>query len=120
MSVHWRSPSKSVVRCELKSRTVGSAELQVVLDQLGATARRWQGLSGKLRGVGASPSPGQHFQATTAAVSGIHAAIGGAASIFAGRIDATAAGVTSAAAGYAQQEAANAGAMAAVTPVTVV
>ncbi|WP_293313936.1 hypothetical protein [Mycobacterium sp.] len=93
---------------------MGSDELQVVLDQLRAAAAQWQGLSGQLTGV-APPSPGQPFQATTAAVSGVNAAIGVAGAAFANRIQAGAAGMTSAAAVYANQEATGAGEMAAVT-----
>jgi hypothetical protein len=102
-----------------KLAQVGSDELQVVLDQLKATAVHWQGLSAQLTGA-APPSSGQLFQATTAAVSGVNATIGVAAAAFASRIQATAAGMTSAVAGYAKQEATGAGEMAAVTQVTVV
>ncbi|ABK68253.1 hypothetical protein MAV101_18325 [Mycobacterium avium subsp. hominissuis 101] len=98
---------------------VGSDELQVVLDQLRAAAGQWQGLSAQLAEV-APPSPGQPFQATTAAVSGVNAAIAVARAAFASRIQAEAARVTSAAADYANQEATGAGEMAAVTRVAVV
>lgn len=98
---------------------MGSDGLQVTLDQLSHTATQWQGLGAQLAGA-APPSPGQPFQATTTAVSGVNAAVAIAATGFAGRIQATAAGMTSAGAGYANQEATGAGEMAAVAPVTVV
>ncbi|MDM3976763.1 hypothetical protein QRB36_21590 [Mycobacterium marseillense] len=98
---------------------MGSDGLQVDLDQLRATATQWQGLGAQLTEA-APPSPGQPFQATTAAVSGVNAAVGVAATGFAGRIQATTAGMTSAGAGYANQEATGVGEMAAVAPVTVV
>ena len=98
---------------------VGSDGLQVTPDQLRLTATRWQLLGAQLTGT-AAPSPGQPFQATTAAVSGVNAAVGVAAIGLAGRIQATTEGMTSAGAGYANQEATGAGEMAAVAPVTVV
>lgn len=97
---------------------MGSNDLQVVLDQLGVAAGQWRGLSTHLAAA-VPPAAGRPFQPTTAAVSGINAAIGGNAAVFVGRIEATTAGVTSAAAGYANQEATNAVAMAAVTQVRV-
>ncbi|KZS85294.1 hypothetical protein B4U45_14725 [Mycobacterium persicum] len=99
---------------------MGSDELQVVLGQLGVTASQSQGLGAQLAAGTTPPSPGQPFQATTAAVRGINAAIGGAAAEFGTRTQATGAAVTAAAAGYAHQETTAAAEMAAVTQVTVV
>ncbi|POX89000.1 hypothetical protein C3469_12640 [Mycobacterium kansasii] len=99
---------------------MGSDELQVVLGQLGVTASQWQGLGAQLAAGATPPAPGPPFQATTAAVSGIDATIGGVAAALATRTQATAAGVTTAAKSYANQETSAASEMAAVTQVTVV
>ncbi|BBX94937.1 hypothetical protein [Mycobacterium lacus] len=98
---------------------MGSDVLQVVLDQLAATASGWQGAGAQLTGP-APPSPGQPFQATTAAINAINAAIGAAGAALTARTQSTAAGVATAAAGYGNQEAAAAGGMAAVTHAMVV
>ncbi|OBB95927.1 hypothetical protein [Mycobacterium sp. 852002-40037_SCH5390672] len=98
---------------------MGSNGLQVVLDQLGAMAGRWQGLSAQLTAT-TPPSPGQPFQPTTAAVSSIHAMITTDAATFATRTQETATQVTNAAAGYGNQEATSADEMADVPKVTVV
>lgn len=98
---------------------VASNELQVVLDELRATAGQWEGLSARFAAA-APPAPGQPFQPTTAVVNGVNAAIGTAAAAFASRIQATAAGMTSGATGYANREVTGAGEMTAVAPVTVV
>ncbi|WOR04716.1 MULTISPECIES: hypothetical protein [Mycobacterium ulcerans group] len=82
---------------------MGPDELQVVLGQVGVTAGQWHGLGAQLAAGTTPPAFGPPFRATTAAVSGINAAIGGAAAAFVGRTQATAAGE-----------------MAAVTQVTVV
>ncbi|BAV39510.1 hypothetical protein SHTP_0105 [Mycobacterium ulcerans subsp. shinshuense] len=99
---------------------VGSDELHVKLGQLGVTASQWQDLRAQLAAGATPPAPGQPFQATAAAVSGIGAAIGGTGVALATRTQATAAAVAAAAAGYANQEATAAGEMAAVTQVRVV
>ncbi|MHA7649973.1 hypothetical protein ACX9NE_09520 [Mycobacterium sp. ML4] len=99
---------------------MGSDELQVVLGQLGVTASQWQGLGAQLATGTTPPAPGHPFQATTAAVIGIDAGIGGAAAALATRTQAAAAAVATAAAGYANQEASAAGEMAAVAQVRVV
>ncbi|WP_406816183.1 hypothetical protein [Mycobacterium sp. M23085] len=98
---------------------MGSDGLQVVLDQLVATAGQWQGLGAQLIAT-TPPSAGQPFQPTTAAVSSINATIGAAAAAFATRTQETAGQVTNAAAGYGTQEATSAGEMADVPKVTVV
>lgn len=94
---------------------MGWDEIQVVPGQLGVTASQWNVLGAQLAAGATPPAPGQPFQTTTAAVSDVNAAIGGAAVAFASRTQAAATGVTAAAAGYADQEAAAAAAMAAVT-----
>ncbi|MHA7652753.1 hypothetical protein ACX9NE_20060 [Mycobacterium sp. ML4] len=99
---------------------MGSEELKVVLGQLGVTASQWQGLGAQLAATATPPAAGHPFQATTAAVSGIDAAIGGTAAALATRTQATAAAVATATVGYANQEASAASEMAAVTQVTVV
>ncbi|CCK64232.1 Conserved protein of unknown function [Mycobacterium canettii CIPT 140070017] len=91
---------------------MGSDELQVALGQLVVTASQWQGLGAQLAAEATPPASGQPFQATTAAVSRINAAIGGAVAEFATRTHATATAVTAAAAAYAHQEATAAGEMA--------
>lgn len=88
--------------------------MQLIAAELQATAARWQGLSGQLT-AGVSPSPGQPFQPTSAALSSLYTAIGATASTLAARTGATAGAVTQAAAGYANQEAIGAAEMAAVT-----
>ncbi|MCV7196908.1 hypothetical protein [Mycobacterium angelicum] len=95
---------------------MGQDAVQVVRAELEATAGQWETLTSQL--ADAAPSPGQPFQATTAAVDGINAALGVAAAAFTARTKATAAGMTTAAAGYTSQEATSVGALAAVTPVT--
>ncbi|MDC9008206.1 hypothetical protein [Mycobacterium marinum] len=99
---------------------MGPDELHVKLGQLGVTAGQWQDLGAQLAAGATPPAPGQPFQATAAAVSGIGAAIGGTGVALATRTQATAAAVAAAAAGYANQEATAAGEMAAVTQVRVV
>ncbi|KAA1250870.1 hypothetical protein F0Q45_07410 [Mycobacterium simiae] len=99
---------------------MGSNELRVVLGQLGVTASQSQGLGAQLATGATPPAPGRPFQATTAAVSGIDAAIGGVAAALATRTQATAGAVVAAAAGYVNQEASAASEMAAVTQGTVV
>ncbi|MGV0159878.1 hypothetical protein ACRU3B_10620 [Mycobacterium colombiense] len=98
---------------------MASNELQVVLDELRATATQWQGLSAQLTGP-VAPLPGPPFQPTTAAVNGVNAALGAAAAAFATRTKETAGQVTNAAAGYGSREATSAKEMADVTKVTVV
>lgn len=97
---------------------MGQDPLQVVPAELTATAGQWQALSSQL--IGAPPTPGQPFQATTAAVNAVNAAISAAATAFMARTQETAAGVTTAAGGYSGQEAKSAAAMNDVTKVTVV
>ncbi|OMC17182.1 hypothetical protein [Mycobacterium sp. SP-6446] len=97
---------------------MGQDALQVVPAELEATAGQWEALTSEL--VGAPPSPGQPFQATTAAVNGVNAAIGVAAAAFTARTQATVGGVTAAVGGYTSQEAASAAEMSGVTQVTVV
>ena len=97
---------------------MGPGTLQVATDQLGATTSQWEALSSQL--VGAPPTPGQPFQATTAAVNAINAAIGVAAAELTTRTQSTAAGVTTAAGDYTTQEATAAGQMSNITGVTVV
>lgn len=92
---------------------MGAQQLQVVAPGLQVTATRWQGLSGQLT-AGPPPSPGQPFQTTSTALSGVYAAIGAAAVALAARAQATAGAATQAAAGYADQEAASAAEMTAV------
>ncbi|WP_373198882.1 hypothetical protein [Mycobacterium marinum] len=99
---------------------MGSDQLLVVLDQLGVASSQWQSLGARLATGATPPAPGQPFQATTATVKGINAAIAGDAAALATRTQATATGVTAAAASYANQEATAAGEMAAVTQVRVV
>lgn len=70
---------------------MGSDELQVVLGQLGVAASQWQGLGTQLAARATPPGPGQPFQATAAAVSGIDAA---------GQLTAATAGLSSV--GFAQ------------------
>lgn len=96
---------------------MGSNGLQVVLDQLAATAGQRRGLGAQLT-VATPPSPGQPFQPTTAAVGNINAMIEADAKAFATRTQDTADQVTHAAAGYGSQEARSAGEMADVTQVT--
>lgn len=98
---------------------MGSHELQVVLDQLQVTAGQWQSRSARFTSL--APSlPGQPFQPTTAAVSGVNAAINAAATAFVARTQSTAASVAAASTGYGNQEATAAGELAAATHVTVV
>jgi hypothetical protein len=85
---------------------MGQDALQVVPAELQATAGQWEALTSQL--AGAPPAPGQPFQATTAAVDGINAAIGVAAAAFTARTQATVGGVTTAAGGYTSQEATSA------------
>ncbi|WP_322860101.1 hypothetical protein U8D42_12805 [Mycobacterium europaeum] len=98
---------------------MGSDGLQVVLDQLAATAGQWQGLGAQLIAT-TPPSPGQPFQPTAAAVSSINAMISTDAAAFASRTQETAGQVTNAAGGYGSQEAKSAGEMANVPKVTMV
>lgn len=98
---------------------VASNGLQVVLDEVRATAGQWQGLSARFAEA-VPPAPGQPFQPTTAAVNGVNAAIGIDTAAFASRIQSTAAGMTSATTAYTNQEATGAGEMTAIAPVTVV
>lgn len=97
---------------------MGSDGLQVVLDQLGAMAGRWQGLGAQLTAT-TPPSPGQPFQPTTAAVSTIYAMMSNDAAAFAARTQETAGQVTNAAAGYGSREATSAGEMADIAKATV-
>ncbi|MCA2320692.1 hypothetical protein JF732_18905 [Mycobacterium intracellulare] len=97
---------------------MGQDALQVIPAELAATAGQWQALSSQL--VGAPPSPGQPFQATTAAVNAVNGAIGVTAASFAARTQETVGGVTTAAGGYTAQEATAAGQMSNITGVTVV
>lgn len=97
---------------------MGQDALQVVPAELEAAAGKWEAVSPQL--VGAPPSPGQPFQATTAAVNGLNAAIGVAAAAFSGRTQATVGGMTTSASKYISQEATSAGDMHAITGVTVV
>ncbi|WP_406816740.1 hypothetical protein [Mycobacterium sp. M23085] len=92
--------------------------LQVVPAELEATAGQWEALSSQL--AGAPPSPGQPFQATTAAVNAVNAAIGVTAASFTARTQETVAGVTTAAGNYTSQEATSASEIGAITGVTVV
>ena len=98
---------------------MGSDGLQVALDQLGATATQWQGISAQFTAA-TPPPPGQPFQATTAAVSSINALISTEAAGMATRSQDTAGQVTNAAAGYGRREATSAGEMAEVPKVTIV
>lgn len=97
---------------------MGQDALQVVPAELAATADQWEVLTSQL--VGAPPSPGQPFQATTAAVNTVNAAISVAAAAFTARTQETVGGVTTAAGGYTAQEATAAGQMSNITGVTVV
>lgn len=97
---------------------MGQDALQVLPPELVATAGQWEGLTSQL--VGAPPAPGQSFQATTAVVNAVNAAIGVAAASFTARTQATVGGVTQAAGGYTAQEATAAGQMSNITGVTVV
>lgn len=97
---------------------MGQEALQVLPPELAATAGQWEALTSQL--VGALPSPGQPFQATTAAVNAINAAIGVTAASFTARTQETVGGVTTAAGGYTAQEATSAADIAAITGVTVV
>lgn len=85
---------------------MGQDSLQVLPPELVAAAGQWEGLTSQL--VGAPPAAGQPFQATTAAVDAINAAIGVTAASFTARTQETAGGVTTAAGGYTAQEATNA------------
>lgn len=97
---------------------MGQDALQVVPAELEATAGQWGALTSQL--AGAPPLPGQPFQATTAAVNAVNAAIGVAAASFAARTQETVGGVTTAAGRYTAQEATSAADIAAITGVTVV
>ncbi|OCB33698.1 hypothetical protein A5675_21635 [Mycobacterium malmoense] len=98
---------------------MGSDGLQVVPGELVAAAGQWQALGSQLT-VTTPPSPGPSFQPTTAAVSGVNAAIVAAAAAFATRTQETATGMTTASATYGKQETTNGTDMANVTGVTVV
>lgn len=97
---------------------MGQGALQVVPTELIATAGQWGALTTQL--AGAPPSPGQPFQATTAGVNAVNAAIGVAAASFTARTQATVGAVATAAGGYLGQEANAATAMNDVTKATVV
>ncbi|ORB75831.1 hypothetical protein [Mycobacterium scrofulaceum] len=97
---------------------MGQDALQVVPAEVVATAGQWGALTSQL--AGAPPSPGPPFQATTAGVNAVNAAIGVATAAFTARTQATVGGVTTAAGGYLGQEATSAAAMNDVTQVTVV
>ncbi|BBZ45430.1 hypothetical protein [Mycobacterium parmense] len=97
---------------------MGQDALQVVPAELEATASQWEALTAQL--AGAPPSPGQPFQATTAAVNGVNAATSLAAAAFAARTQATVGGMITAAGRYTSHEAASAAAMSNLTQVTVV
>lgn len=97
---------------------MGQDALQVLPPELVATAGQWEALTSQL--VGAPPAPGQPFQATTAAVNAVNAAIGVTAASFAARTQETVGGVTTAVGGYTAQEATSAADIAAITGVTVV
>lgn len=92
--------------------------MQVATDQLAAIASQWEALGGQL--AGAPPAPGRPFQATTAAINGVNAAIDVAAAELATRTQTTVAGVSAANGDYTTQEATAAGQMFNVTGVTVV
>ena len=97
---------------------MGASELQVVVDELQATASQWQGLSAEF--TAPTPSPGQPFQPSSAAVNGGNAAIGVAVATITARTQATAAAVAAAAAGYVNQDDTAAGTLAALSQVTVI
>jgi hypothetical protein len=102
----------------LKLAWVGANELQVVVGELQATASQWQELSAEFSAP--TPSPGQPFQPSTAAVNGVDTAIGVAVAAITARTQATAAAVAAAATGYANQDNTAAGALAAVSRATVI
>jgi hypothetical protein len=125
MSVLDHSPASSEVTGEyylrgglLRLARMGSNELQVVVDELQATASQWQGLGAGF--TASTPSPGQPFQPSTAAANGVNAAIGVAVAAITARTQATAAAVAASAAGFANQDDTAAGALAAVPQVMVV
>ncbi|WP_204081554.1 hypothetical protein [Mycobacterium riyadhense] len=91
-----------------------SGELRIDVHQLRATASQWRELDADL-GVLAPPLRGQPWQPITAAVSGVHTAMGLAAAALAVRTQATAGAVEAAVAGYVTNEAV-AGAEMAVVP----
>jgi hypothetical protein len=97
---------------------MGSNELQVVVDELRATASQWQVLSAELNAP--TPSPGHPLQPSTAAVNGVNAAIGVAVAAITARTQATAAAVATSAAGYVNQDDTAEGALAAVPQMRVV
>lgn len=88
--------------------------MQVGLDQVTTTVGQWQGLGAQLTAT-TPPPPGQPFQPTTAAVSGINAMVGAAAAALAARTQETTTGMTTAGTKYASQEATNAAEMSNVT-----
>ncbi|ATO62059.1 hypothetical protein BB736_007500 [Mycobacterium avium subsp. hominissuis] len=96
---------------------MGQDSLQVGPAELVATAAQWQALSSQFIGA---PPPGPSFEATTAAVNALNAAIGATAASFVARTQETVGGVTTASGGYLSQEATSAAAMNDVTNVTVV
>ena len=98
---------------------MGAGSLHVVVEQLLAASAQWQGLSGELVDAPA-PSPGEPFQPTTAAISGVNAAVGMAGAAFAAQTRATAAAVAQAATGYTDQEATAQAEMSAVTQARIV
>lgn len=97
---------------------MGQYALQVVPAEVVATAGQWEALTPQF--VGAPPSPGQPFQATTAAVNAVNAAINVAGAAFTARTQGTAGAVAQAAGGYTAQEATSAAEMGIATGVTVV
>lgn len=97
---------------------MGQGSMQVLPPELVATAGQWEALTSQL--AGAPPSPGQPFQATTAAVNAVNAAIGVTAAAFTARTQETVGGVTTAADGYTAQEATSAADMSNIAGVTVV
>lgn len=97
---------------------MGQDPLQVIPAELAAAAGQWEALTSQL--VGAPPAPGQPFQATTAAVNAVNAAIGVTAASFAARTQETVGGMTQAAGGYTAQEATSAAEMGIATGITVV
>ncbi len=94
---------------------MGANELQVVVDELQAAASQWQRLSAEF--TAPTPTPGQPFQPSTAAVNGVNTAIGVAVEAIMTRTQSTAAAVAAAASGYVNQDDAAAGALAAVSQV---
>ena len=102
----------------LRLGRMGSNELQVLVDELRATASEWDGLSAEFNAP--TPSPGHLFQPSTLAVNGVNAAIGVAVAAMTARTQATAAAVAASAAGYVNHDDTAAGTLAAVPQLRVV